>query len=319
MLKIEEIEIREFRGIRELTLKPQRKSFGICGPNGTGKSGIVDAIEFALTGGITRLSGEGTGEVSVKAHGPHVDKAAAPQTAVVKLKLYAPSLNKSFTVERSIKAPNAPKVEPQSPDIVAIMTEAARHPEFALSRREIAKYVVTPANQRAKDVQNLLRLDDLEKVRAALTRVSNDKTKDATSANREREKARRELQEALGIEKLDAPAILAAINRRRKMLGLSGLVDLSSEPVIEELASAEQADKPKISKGPTVAAIQGVLAEIAKSSEDGEQKGGREALVNDLETLIEDTKVFTRLRQIKLVEAGLDLVDSSACPLCDKE
>lgn len=68
MIQIEQIEISEFRGIRHLVLTLGKKSFGIAGPNGTGKSGIVDAIEFALTGNITRLGGEGTGEISVKSH-----------------------------------------------------------------------------------------------------------------------------------------------------------------------------------------------------------------------------------------------------------
>ncbi|HZL31582.1 MAG TPA: ATP-binding protein [Pseudolabrys sp.] len=55
MIRIETIEIVEFHGIRNLTLSLNKKNFGICGPNGTGKSGVVDAIEFALTGNITRL------------------------------------------------------------------------------------------------------------------------------------------------------------------------------------------------------------------------------------------------------------------------
>lgn len=43
MIQIEEIEIVEFRGIRHLKRSLGRRSFGIAGPNGTGKSGIVDA------------------------------------------------------------------------------------------------------------------------------------------------------------------------------------------------------------------------------------------------------------------------------------
>jgi predicted ATP-dependent endonuclease of OLD family len=73
MIRIEKIDIHKFRGIRDLTLDLKGQNFAACGPNGTGKSGIVDAIEFALTGGISRLSGSGTGGLSVKLHGPHVD------------------------------------------------------------------------------------------------------------------------------------------------------------------------------------------------------------------------------------------------------
>ena len=39
---------------------------GLIGPNGTGKSGIVDALDFALTGNISRLSGNGTGGLRSK-------------------------------------------------------------------------------------------------------------------------------------------------------------------------------------------------------------------------------------------------------------
>ena len=69
MISIKSITIKEFRGIRDLTIDLNGKSFGICGPNGTGKSGVVDALEFALTGNISRLSGEGRGDISLKEHG----------------------------------------------------------------------------------------------------------------------------------------------------------------------------------------------------------------------------------------------------------
>ncbi|WGR72859.1 MULTISPECIES: AAA family ATPase [unclassified Bradyrhizobium] len=87
MIQIEEIEIVEFRGIRHLKRSLGRRSLGVAGPNGTGKSGIVDAIEFALTGNITRLGGTGTAELSVKAHAPHVDSSKKPENALVRLKV----------------------------------------------------------------------------------------------------------------------------------------------------------------------------------------------------------------------------------------
>ncbi len=46
MIRVQTIHIQEFRGIRNLSLNLDAQSFGICGPNGTGKSGVVDAVEF---------------------------------------------------------------------------------------------------------------------------------------------------------------------------------------------------------------------------------------------------------------------------------
>jgi DNA repair exonuclease SbcCD ATPase subunit len=113
MIRIEKISVHEFRGIRDLTLDLKGQNFAACGPNGTGKSGIVDAIEFALTGSISRLSGSGTGGLSVKEHGPHVDSRNKPQQAYVTLDVVIPSLEgKKATIHRTVKAANAPTITP---------------------------------------------------------------------------------------------------------------------------------------------------------------------------------------------------------------
>ena len=79
------MEAEEFRGIRKLSIDFKGENFAICGRNGTGKSGIVDALEFGLTGNILRLSGKGTGDISLKEHAPHVDSRNRPDKARVKL------------------------------------------------------------------------------------------------------------------------------------------------------------------------------------------------------------------------------------------
>jgi DNA repair exonuclease SbcCD ATPase subunit len=75
VIKLESVHIEETRGIRKLDLNFGKEKFAISGPNGTGKRGVIDAIEFALTGQIGRLTGRGTKGLSVPEHGPHVDKA----------------------------------------------------------------------------------------------------------------------------------------------------------------------------------------------------------------------------------------------------
>ena len=72
-MKLESLTIRKFRGIKDLTIPFEGKSWVIHGRNGSGKSGVIDAIEFGLSGTIGRLTGEGRGGITVKEHGPHVD------------------------------------------------------------------------------------------------------------------------------------------------------------------------------------------------------------------------------------------------------
>jgi ABC-type branched-subunit amino acid transport system ATPase component len=141
VIRIETITIEKFRGIRSLILDLNRENFGICGPNGTGKSGVVDAIEFALSGDVSRLSGRGTGDLSVKAHAPHVKERGEPKRAKVTLKAHIPSLAKSVTITRTVENPSSYAVEPDEPDIRDVVEEVQIHPEFALSRREIIRFV----------------------------------------------------------------------------------------------------------------------------------------------------------------------------------
>ena len=142
MIRIKSIQINEFRGVRDLTLDLAGKNYGICGPNGTGKSGIVDALEFCLTGNVTRLSGEGTGEISVGKRAPHVDQKGHPKNSKVTLIADVRKLGKSVTITRSVKTPKDVNITPDNPDVHAIVEDLQTHPEFALSRREIVKYII---------------------------------------------------------------------------------------------------------------------------------------------------------------------------------
>lgn len=71
MIRLEHAHIED-RGIRNLDIYFDQKTFSISGPNGSGKSGVIDAIEFGLTGRISRLTGTGTKSLSIAEHGPHV-------------------------------------------------------------------------------------------------------------------------------------------------------------------------------------------------------------------------------------------------------
>ncbi len=202
MIRIKAIKIEEFRGIRELSLDLEEHNFGLCGPNGTGKSGVVDAVEFCLTGNITRLSGHGAGELKVKDHAPHVDQRANPDKAKVTIMASIPALGKDVTIKRSVKSLRAVSITPADPAIKTAVEELRMHPEFALSRREIAKYIVTPPARRSDDVQNLLRLDHVGKLRSSFVTYANKCKGDADEAERTRNRAEDDLRTALGLPTL---------------------------------------------------------------------------------------------------------------------
>jgi DNA repair exonuclease SbcCD ATPase subunit len=168
MIQILRLRIEEFRGIRKLDLDLKGKPFVVHGPNGSGKSGVVDAIGFALTGTIARLTGTGTGGLSVQKHGPHVHRRDDPGAAKVALTFRDPASGKTGTIERTVKNPGSFKLTPETPALRAVLDRVERHPELTPSRREIIKFILAEAGKRAVEVQALLQLDTLDAQRKAL-------------------------------------------------------------------------------------------------------------------------------------------------------
>lgn len=317
MIQIETIKIREFRGIRELTLSFNRENFGICGPNGTGKSGLVDAIEFALTGDISRLSGRGTGDLSVKDHGPHVDARQHPANATVELDAFIPSLGRSATIVRSVAKPRDYALAPDDGQTRQVFEQLQVHPEFALSRREIIRYILAPPNQRAGDVQSLLRLDELESTRRALATVANTTDKQRNHNRQMYLAERTRLLQIFNIETLDHQRILDIINENRAVISLTPLVKLDTNVAFKEGIS----ETPKVTTSAiNKAKAQSDLASLANlygETGPAETITQREAALSTIRRLIEDPAAFRSLKQRSLITTGIELVEDDSCPLCD--
>ncbi|WP_300039495.1 AAA family ATPase [uncultured Roseobacter sp.] len=318
MIRIKTLHIEEFRGIRLLDLDLAGQNFGICGPNGTGKSGVVDAIEFCLTGNVTRLSGQGAGELTVKGHAPHVDQRDNPEKALVSLTASIPSLGKDVTITRSVKAPRTVTITPVGGAEEAAITELQSHPEFAISRREIVKYIITPPNQRSKDVQTLLRLDQIEKTRSALLSYANKCKREAEEAERARGRAEGELKTALGVTTLDRDEVLAKANEKRALLGLPALTALTPATSFKDGVAEGDEKAKKVGPSKEVAlADLAALAKDAAASPPDPLSQQLEAANTALKALKDDKDALALARQHGFIETGLEFVSGDACPLCD--
>ena len=119
MIQIEEIHIQELRGIRDLRLKLGSKSFVICGPNGSGKSGVVDAIDFAFTGSISRLTGAGSGGLTLLKHGPHVHCRDDPGAARVAVTFSDTASGKTAVLRRNVRTAKQYTLEPDIAEVRA--------------------------------------------------------------------------------------------------------------------------------------------------------------------------------------------------------
>lgn len=318
MIKIDQITIKEFRGIRELTLDLKGKNFAACGPNGTGKSGIVDAIEFALTGNISRLAGAGTGGLSVKAHGPHVDSRNNPAAASVTLDVSIPLLgDKKARIVRSVKAAGSAVVTPPDVDVMAAFASVNLHPEFVLSRRELIRYVLSEPGQRSKEVQSLLRLDDIEKLRAVLQKISNACTKELPALERAQNDAVQNLLQALQMAELTKSAVLAAVNPRRELLGLAPIETLDANSSVKDglttTASASLGRVPKAQA--TIDLI--VLRDALSALQSQEFQQACSAIDEQATELGKSADSLDGLTRDSLLRSALELYDGTSCPVCD--
>lgn len=318
MIRVKTLHIEDFRGIRELNLDLAGNNFGICGPNGTGKSGVVDAIEFCLTGDVTRLSGQGTAGLSLKNHAPHVDQRTHPEKANVTITGDIPSLGKSFTIHRSVKNPKKVEIKPPYAVVKGIFTELETHPEFALSRREIVKYIITPPGQRSVDVQTLLRLEHIERTRKTFTTFSNKRKAEAEEAERYHMKAEMDLKTALKIDKLDRALVLEKVNEKRQILGLPVLSELTKDASFKAgIAAPQDADKKTALRKAVAQADLSAFQTALQGGEPAALDDNRQAAKTALEKLRDDEQALTLARRHGFIKTGLDLVTEDACPLCD--
>lgn len=318
MILVDEITIKEFRGIRELTLKPNGKNFAICGPNGTGKSGVVDAIEFVLTGSISRLSGDGRGELSILKHAPHVDSRDDPERAWVSAKVSIPSLGKSATITRTVKHAGTPSIVPADDDLVRVLQAVANHPEFALSRRELIKYVLATPGKRAEEVSALLQLERIGSVRGGLQRISNAAARAEKEAAATAQGTKAKLVSALGLETLSVEGALDAANAQRTILGLEGLTVLTNTTSLKDgVQTAATALPQRVSKTQATADIEHLrtgLVSLAGPTNTAALGKARTA-INILKA---DPLVLQNVERESFVSAGLKLVIGDECPLCDE-
>ncbi|WP_417809708.1 AAA family ATPase [Thioclava sp.] len=316
MIKIVSAHIEEFRGIRKLDINLDQKSFAISGPNGSGKSGVIDAIEFALTGQIGRLTGTGTKGLSLSDHGPHVDHIKFPDAAFVELEVFFPTLGKSAKLNRKVSAPKKPKIEPNDPDILAILDQVAQHPEITLARREILKFILVEPTKRSAQIQEILKIDELGQTRSALYTASGKLNQAAIAAEKDAQNKKMTLLQHLGIASLSAAEVLEVVNAKRELLGLAHHGNMTAETIIDQ-GLAEPTVEQSLNKSAALIELDKLAKMIAGFGQVTSPDA--EALVVLIEQLENDAQLLVSLQQRELVERGLRLVDGPACPMCDHE
>lgn len=316
-MKILGLEVRNIRGIKHIKIKPKGKNIVIFGPNGTGKSAIVDSVDFLFTGKISRLIGEGTKSLGLKEHGCHVDSRDDLTNTVVVAHVEVDG--KEVVLERSINKPSSLKVRPkQYKELVESYLRIAALGQHILSRREILKYITAEAGKRAKEIMSLLDLMDIENIRSTFVTVKNEAETGFKYAESDFGIAKSEVSNLLSLTDFSEKASRDKVNELRGVLNGPKLTELSPEKVKENLQPYPFGAR---QEALTKDQIENIVKEIRSLIKGSGEVISKES---ELRTLLEEVRKEVKLKQYslykKLFETGMRLVDeSNVCPLCGRK
>ena len=307
-MRIQELEVCNFRGIKELKLEPLGNNFLISGPNGSGKSAIVDAVDFLLTGDVSRMRGPGTKDIKLKEHAPHI-KADA-KDCWVKATIEIPDVSEPVEIKRVMDKPKKLVCDDEYVDVLEPIQELASRGQHVLTRREILNYVTADAGTRAKQIQNLLKINEVEVTRKKLRKVLNSLKKDSQNAESNLNNSKAHINGTVDIETFNEDVILNFVNENRQILGGEELDKLDSATVKEGV------------KSPALVSDDNINLELLEKDLENlqdpdfnEETGLLQSEYLKLhEKLMSDTT--SPKDRLQLTQLGLKLT-SDTCPLCD--
>ncbi len=314
-MKLLELEIHNFRGIRDLTIEPMGENFLIYGPNGSGKSAVVDALDFLLTGQISRMKGTGTKDITLKKHGPHVDYSA--KDAWIKANVKIHGLEEPVEIKRSLDHPKKLICEDSVRDLIDPVIELASRGQHVLTRREILNYVTADSGTRGKQIQTLLKITDVEKTRNILIKVKNTLKNNYIGAKSSLNTISAAINSNIGITNYDEEKILEFVNTNRNVLDGSNLQELKSNSIKEGIeAKALSSD---ITVNTQLLKIDLEKLYEINSDKNKESLSNIDLELRELKTKISsDNRMEDALDHLKLTRLGLDLLgQEGSCPLCD--
>ncbi len=316
-MRILELEIKNVRGVRDkIHLTPNGDNLVVFGPNGSGKSAIVDAVDFLFTGDMSRLSGRGTRGMTLKEHGPHIDKK--PEDAIVKAKIQVREVEDVINLERQMSDPKNLIITPELDDPRLIESlHIAERGQHVLSRSEILKFIAAEAGRRAEEIQAVLNIESIEKLRKTLGTLKREADRDVRNSEGDFQRSVSAITTNQGIEIFSEDEVLKNVNEFRALLKGDPLDRLDPTILHRRLEPPSSELSEVINLKALIRALESVNGAIMESGSkvfEAETRLRREA-----ERLHEDEALRRELTSKQLIDLGVSLLgDSGSCPLCLK-
>ena len=163
MITIKSININSLRGIKEFELPINGKSLLIFGENGTGKSSLVDALDFFFTGSISHL--KSSQSLSLKSHGTHAKSSPSDVKVTLEFNPGGTKIIRTFSSDFEF------------PEQYKNFFKVAQKGTFILRRSQIMNFIYSKPAQRFDLISNILGLEDLNNLEESLNQAVNHFTK----------------------------------------------------------------------------------------------------------------------------------------------
>ncbi|HOZ03228.1 MAG TPA: AAA family ATPase [Candidatus Woesebacteria bacterium] len=323
-MKIKKLAIRSIRGIVDIDLNFDGKNAVVHGTNGTGKSAVVDALDFLLTGQISRLMGEGTSGITLNRYGKHVDSTDLTQ-CFVEADLQVVDQADPITIKRYLNNPTELEVEEDKLPIIEEALDIAKKHQFLLTRREILRFITSDGSSRSSEIQKLLKLDEIGRTRRALVQIKNGLNSNRVVEERSLEALRTELHTVLGIRPSTSEEALVEINKYRNVLQVELLTNLDPDNFLTSVGSLDtQTQKKKPTQGEIVKVAEGLQTHLTEEHVS-DLRNMVEALGESVAGLVKLGTDIKVIDTVDLLSQGLRVIhkhndqERDNCPLCLSE
>jgi DNA repair exonuclease SbcCD ATPase subunit len=202
-MAIKSIAINSLRGIKELELPLNGKGLVIFGENGTGKSSIVDALEFFFTGSISHL--RSSQSLSVKNHGKHARSKQSDLKVTLEFNPGGKKITRTFSPEF------------QCPKEYERLFEDAKKGTFILRRSQIMNFIQNKPAQRFDVISNILGFENLNNFEHALNGAVHHFERVLESKKRDKSAVLNQLSEELSTNIQDTSTVLDILNKPELM------------------------------------------------------------------------------------------------------
>lgn len=121
----------------------------------------------------------------------------------VKATITLPDVSEPVKIKRVMDKPRNLVSDDAYSDVLEPIQELASRGQHVLTRREILNYVTADAGTRAKQIQNLLKISEVETTRKKLRKVQNSLKKDFQNAEANLNNSKAHIKGTVDVESFD--------------------------------------------------------------------------------------------------------------------